>query len=131
MIKEGFIAVGYQDKERVRPALDVIARVLEAYGVKPVLCVDDPGFDPESMKEVLEKVVACDVFIAEGSRKRIGVGIEAGTAYCNSKRIIYVHQRDAEESKTLRGISDHEIVYDSAEDLGRQLHELLGILIGR
>ena len=77
------------------------------------------------MPKVLERVQGCRVFIAEGSRKRIGVGIEAGVAYSQSIPIIYVHRPEAEESMTLRGISSYEIVYESPEDLGEQLDELL------
>ena len=91
-IEKGFIAVGYQDKKNVRPALDVISNVLFQHGMTPVLCVDDLQMeDPEvSMKQVLETVVQCDLLIVEGSRKRIGVGIEAGVAYSHGKIIIYL-----------------------------------------
>lgn len=129
-VEKGFIAVGYQDKENVRPALDVISDVLSQHGMTPVLCVDDLQMeDPEvSMKQVLERVVQCRLIIVEGSRKRIGVGIEAGVAYSHGKTIIYTHERNVEVSKTLRGISDYEIVYDSSEHLRAQLDQLLTAL---
>lgn len=127
MGKEGFIAVGYQDKDNVRTALDAISQALEKHGITPVLCVDDEALsDPAgSMPEVLKRVQRSVVFIAEVSRKRIGVGIEAGVAYCHGIPIVYVYRSGVEESMTLRGISNHEIVYESPKHLGEQLDEFL------
>ena len=80
------------------------------------------------MQEALKLIDASELLIAEMTYKPIGVGAEVGYAKGKGKKIIYIHQQGSEVSRTVRGISDFVIAYDSIDDLILKLDEVVAKL---
>jgi nucleoside 2-deoxyribosyltransferase len=77
----------------------------------------------------MDDIRRCDIFIAETSKKGIGIGVEAGYAKAKGKPVIYIRQKDAEHSTTVGGISDFQIFYVDTIDLRIQLAKIINSII--
>ena len=107
----------------------MINDALKFFTVKPFVFVDNFSFSPlqerEMMQHAFEEIDKCGLLIAETSDKAIGIGIEVGYAKAKNKPVIYLRNKNAEHSTTVAGASDYKIIYNDADDLSKQLSEVL------
>ena len=109
--------------------LDALKAVLTDHDIEPRVFVDFYHFDVTDadimMATVRDEIARCDFLIAEVSDKAIGVGVEVGYALGLGKPVVYMRQLDAEHSTTVAGMSTHQIIYESIDDMTHQLSALL------
>jgi 2'-deoxynucleoside 5'-phosphate N-hydrolase len=126
---KAYISISYQRRRSLNTAITAIMSVLEDHHIEPYVFVDHFKFDESQEEEMMRMALAelekCDILIAETSHKGIGIGIEAGYAKAKNKPVIYLRHKEAEHSTTLSGLSDHRIIYRSAEDLQQQLKDVV------
>jgi nucleoside 2-deoxyribosyltransferase len=124
-----YISIGYQQQSKKREEVEAIKAVLKDFAIEPTVFVDDYTFESSQQNEMMAAALAaiyrCDLLIADGSEKAIGIGIEAGYAKAAAIPVIYLRQAAAEASTTLGGIADYTLVYADPSDLKRQLYDLL------
>ena len=122
---KAYISISYQRRRSLNTAITAIMSVLEEHQIESFVFVDHYKFEEthedEMMRAALAELDQCDILIAETSHKGIGIGIEAGYAKAKNKPVIYLRHKEAEHSTTLSGLSDHRVIYKSAEDLQQQL----------
>lgn len=80
---------------------------------------------PDKTKNSKEVIRTSDVVIADVSIRSIGIGMELGWADAFEKRIILIHQKEAQLSKYLKLLTEEIISYESSQDLVRQLEQIL------
>lgn len=123
-----YIAISYSKRNELAEELTAIREALLASGIKPFVFTEQFQFSPvqekEMMQEAMRQIDAADLLIAETSDKAIGIGIEAGYAKAKGKPVIYLRNTKADHSSTLSGISDYAFIYNSTEDLKKQLAKL-------
>ena len=126
---KAYISISYQRRRSLNTAITAIMSVLEDHQIEPYVFVDHFKFDESQEEEMMRMALAelekCDILIAETSHKGIGIGIEAGYAKAKNKPVSYLRHKEAEHSTTLSGLSDHRIIYRSAEDLQQQLKDVV------
>lgn len=81
--------------------------------------------EKELMERALGKIDESDIIILESSQASFGVGIEGGFAFSKGKKIISASKEGAEVSNTIKGISDHFLIYTDFEDLSDKLRHVL------
>ena len=121
-----FIGVKYE-KERLDLIPD-IKRVIEGLGHEPYCFATDAEKTEdakEMMKLAFNKIDEADVVLLEASESSFGVGIEAGYAFSKGKKIISIAKDVTEASKTIKGVSNHYLVYKDFEDLKEKLRKVL------
>jgi nucleoside 2-deoxyribosyltransferase len=122
---KAYISISYQRRRSLNTAITAIMSVLEEHQIESFVFVDHYKFEEthedEMMRAALAELDQCDILIAETSHKGIGIGIEAGYAKAKNKPVVYLRHKEAEHSTTLSGLSDHRVIYKSAEDLQQQL----------
>jgi len=120
-----FLSISYDAREALAPEIEAIADTISQAGYVPKVFINyyqfTPGGEKKMMQQSYDDIAACHIFIAEVSDKAIGVGIEAGIARALGKPIIYLLKKGHPYSKTVGGIADHYIVYDSIEQLRGEL----------
>ncbi len=128
MNRTAYIAISYSKRNELAEELTAIKEALLASGIKPFVFTEQFQFSPvqekEMMQEAMRQIDAADLLIAETSDKAIGIGIEAGYAKAKGKPVIYLRNTKADHSSTLSGISDYAVIYNSTEDLKKQLAKL-------
>lgn len=128
MNRTAYIAISYSKRNELAEELTAIREALLASGIKPFVFTEQFQFSPlqekEMMQEAMRQIDAADLLIAETSDKAIGIGIEAGYAKAKGKPVIYLRNTKADHSSTLSGISDYAVIYNSTEDLKKQLAKL-------
>ena len=76
------------------------------------------------MEKAIQKIRESDVVLLEASEGSFGVGVEAGYAFAESKKIITIFNRAGDGSRTLEGISGHYLSYKDIPDLSEKLKEI-------
>ncbi len=126
---KAYISISYQRRRSLNTAITAIMSVLEEHQIESFVFVDHYKFEEthedEMMRAALAELDQCDILIAETSHKGIGIGIEAGYAKAKNKPVVYLRHKEAEHSTTLSGLSDHRVIYKSAEDLQKQLASVI------
>jgi 2'-deoxynucleoside 5'-phosphate N-hydrolase len=124
-----YISISYSKRNFLQNELDAIADALKKNSISPFVFVDNFSFSPEQENEMMQQAFAeidkCNLLIAETSDKAIGIGIELGYAKAKNKPVIYLRNKNAEHSTTATGTSDYKIIYNDADDLRKQLSEVL------
>jgi nucleoside 2-deoxyribosyltransferase len=124
-----YISISFSKRDKLRPELDTIMRVLKNFNLAPFLFVDNYRFDPAQeqvmMQQTMKDIDQSTMLIAETSDKAIGIGVEVGYAKAKGKPIIYIRSSAAEHSTTVAGISDFQIIYADLDDLQQQLKEVI------
>ncbi len=124
-----YISISYQKRRSLNTAITAIMTVLEEHQIESLVFVDQHKFEPEQEQEMMQAAIAsleqCDILIAETSHKGIGIGIEAGYAKAKKKPVVYLRHKESEHSTTLSGVSDYRVIYKSADDLQKQLHNVI------
>jgi 2'-deoxynucleoside 5'-phosphate N-hydrolase len=120
-----YISISYNKRKLLEPALTAIVDTLKAFKIRSFVFTDKYRFDSsqerQMMLQAMEHIDNSDFLIAETSDKAIGIGVEAGYAKAINKPIIYVRCSNAEQSTTLSGISDYQVIYENEWDLKTQL----------
>lgn len=126
---QAYIAISYNKRIQLQPALNAIKEVLNQYSITPFVFVDHYNFNSTQEKEMMQAAFAeiekCDLLIAEVSDKAIGIGIEVGYAKAKNKPVIYLRHVAAEHSTTASGTSDYIVIYSDDADLKKQLFQLV------
>ena len=124
-----YIAVSYSKRKILQKELEALAQVLNEFSITPFIFVDKYNFtsseEDEMMQQAFTEINKCGLLIAEISDKAIGIGIELGYAKAMNKPVIYLRNKNAEHSTTAAGASDYKIIYTDADDLSKQLSEVL------
>ena len=124
-----YISISYSKRKFLQTELDAIADTLNLFSIIPFVFVDNFSFSPvqenEMMQQAFTELDKCGLLIVETSDKAIGIGIEAGYAKAKNKPVIYLRNKNAEHSTTVAGASDYKIIYNNADDLSKQLSEVL------
>jgi hypothetical protein len=76
-----------------------------------------------SSKEFFQN--SCDLLLVEGSRPKLGVGIEVGWADAFDVPIFTLYQEGAKQSTSLNSMSSVIVGYESSDDLISKLEPLL------
>lgn len=132
MNKQAFLSISYDNKVKLGKEIDKIVSVLTRNGFDTIVFVQKYSYSPSQekkmMRKALEEIDKCDIFLAEVSKKAIGVGIEIGYAKALSKPILYLKTIDSDYSTTVAGVADEIISYTNLDNLDRLLAKaLLGI----
>jgi len=126
---QAYIAVSYNKRKILQKELDALSQALNEFSITPFIFVDKYNFtssqENEMMLQAFTEIDKSGLLIAETSDKAIGIGIELGYAKAKNKLIIYLRNKDAEHSTTAAGASDYKIIYSDADDLSKQLSEVL------
>ncbi|GAB5491885.1 MAG: hypothetical protein Phog2KO_21000 [Phototrophicaceae bacterium] len=129
-----FISVSYKNRQNVDNAIKKIISVLDDFGIKVNVFVDNYTFqqneEDEMMKASCRDIAQSDFVIAEASHKAVGLGVEVGYAVGLGKPVIYLRQENSEHSTTVAGISTYKIIYKTADDMDKQLREILQEIAG-
>ena len=124
-----FISVSYDKRKDADDAIQKIVSVLADLGIKANVFVDNYDFaldeEDEMMQISCHDIAQSDFVIAEVSHKAVGLGVEVGYAIGLGKPVIYLRHADAEHSKTVAGISSYKIIYETLEDIDKQLREII------
>lgn len=122
---KAYIATSFSNRQDDEAIINCIINTLTNLEIQPFVFVDAKPFPAEQEKEMMEAAMKamddCEILIANGSHKAVGVGIEAGYAKAKGKMVVYIRSIVAEHSTTLSGISDHQIVYESLDELAMLL----------
>ena len=125
-----YISISYNKRKFLQNELDAIADALKLFSIMPFVFVDNFSFSPKQENEMMQQAFTeldkCGLLIAETSDKAIGIGIEVGYTKAKNKPVIYLRNKNAEHSTTVAGASDYKIIYSDADDLSKQLSEVLG-----
>lgn len=126
---KAYIATSFSNRQIDSAIINYIVSVLDNFKIEPLIFVDAYSFSAEQEKEMMQAAMNaiddCEILIANGSHKAVGVGIEAGYAKAKGKFVIYIRSKQAEHSTTLSGISDHQIMYENFDELKLKLHHAL------
>ena len=120
----------------LRPSLDDIVaqltRVCLAFGIELIVFTDRFQFTTHQEREMMQMAFAeierCDLLIAKGSKKAIGIGIEAGYARGIGKLVWYMHAAGTAHSTTLAGTAQKTFVYRDTADMADQIRKELNII---
>ena len=82
------------------------------------------GEEREMMVQAFKEIEASDFFIAEVTKKAIGVGVEVGYARAINKPIIYLRRKGSSYSTTVAGSSDYCIEYESEKQLIKEIKSI-------
>ncbi|HEV7330543.1 MAG TPA: nucleoside 2-deoxyribosyltransferase [Flavisolibacter sp.] len=128
-VLKAYISLSYHKRQDLEQEVRTIKETLLGFAILPFVFVDNYHFHPseerQMMQQALQDIDDCDILLAETSDKGIGIGIEAGFAKAKNKPVIYMRQKKAAHSTTVSGISDFQIVYESSNDLQKQLSAVL------
>lgn len=87
--------------------------------------VDQYSFAADQEKEMMQTAFTaidnCAYFVAELSKKAIGVGVEVGYAFAKKKPIVYLKKKEAPYSTTVAGCANFIIEYEEIKDTFPQL----------
>lgn len=126
---KAYIATSYSNRQHESDIINCIVSTLANLQIQSLIFVDAYAFSAYQEKEMMEAAMKaiddCEILIANGSQKAVGVGIEAGYAKAKGKSVIYIRSKYDDHSTTLSGISDHQIVYESLDELVLLLHHVL------
>lgn len=126
---KAYISISYQHRQSSEEIIAAIKQTLAQFNILPFVFVDQYNFPLNEEKEMMEQAVKdiedCDLFIAETSKKAIGIGVEAGYAKAKNKPVIYLRNQTAEHSTTVAGISDFQVIYKDEAALKKLLAEVL------
>lgn len=126
---KAYIATSFSNRQNDESIINCIVRTLDNLQIQPLVFVNTYLFSAAKEKEMMEAAMKaiddCEILIANGSHKAIGVGIETGYAKAKGKLAIYIRPKQAAHSTTLSGICDHQIVYESLDELSLLLHHAL------
>ena len=124
-----YIATSFSNRLNDESIINCIVHTLDNLQIQPLVFVDTYSFSATQEKEMMvaamKAIDDCEILIANGSHKAVGVGIEAGYAKAKGKLVIYIRSNLSAHSTTLSGISDKQIVYESLDDLALLLQHAL------
>ena len=121
-----FLAIKY-NKDSLELVPDIKGIIEKSEHTIYCFATDEPYIKDtkEMMRKAFEKIDESDLVIVESSNIAFGVGIEAGYAFAKNKKIITIVNKSAENSSTLKGISESYIIYSDFTDLKIQLQKYL------
>ncbi|MEL6675280.1 MAG: hypothetical protein AAFR61_23935 [Bacteroidota bacterium] len=124
-----YLAIARSYRPTFETAYQELRKVLQEHNFGLFSFVDEYLFSPGRERLMMEtaeaEIASCSLFIAEGSKKAIGVGIETGMAKSRNIPIIYIRQRGTPFSTTLEGCAQISLVYDDPADLTEKIRVLL------
>ncbi len=122
---KAYIATSFSNRQGDKAIINCIVNTLTNLQIQTFVFVDVYSFSAEQEKEMMQTAMkaidGCEILIADGSHKAVGVGIEAGYAKAKNRQVIYIRPKETEHSTTLSGLSDVSIVYDNLNELEKQL----------
>ena len=87
-----------------------VEKDLEKYGSVNLL-------EQELMKKTFEVISKSDIVLIDLTEKGVGLGIECGYAYANNKPIYIIARKGIEISKTITGIANKIVSYETNIDI--------------
>ena len=122
-----FLAAKYFGKAQQSQLVDAIKETVEQMGHEIYSFLDEGHIvdENEMTSKMLSELDACDALLIEGSETSFGIGIEAGYARAKGKKVYVVHDDSMEESRTLKGVSDVYLKYNSVDELKVALSTIL------
>ena len=73
--------------------------------------------EQELMKKTFEVISKSDIVLMDLTEKGVGLGIECGYAYANNKPIYIIAKKGIEISKTIMGIANKIVSYETNIDI--------------
>jgi 2'-deoxynucleoside 5'-phosphate N-hydrolase len=107
-----FIEKLYYDFMRIGIDLYCVEKELEKYGSVHLL-------ENELMLKTFEVIDKSDIVLIDITEKGVGLGIECGYAYANKKPIYLIAKKGVEISKTIKGIANNIVYYETNNDIIR------------
>jgi nucleoside 2-deoxyribosyltransferase len=130
---KAYISISYNKRKSMNAEINAIKETLIIHKIIPLVFVDEFKFNSAQEKEMMQQAMQLidnsDVLIAEVSDKAIGIGIEVGYAKAKGKPVIYLRNEDAENSTTVSGISDFQILYNDVIELKQLLSEVISKIV--
>ncbi|MFA5877766.1 MAG: nucleoside 2-deoxyribosyltransferase [Candidatus Staskawiczbacteria bacterium] len=120
--------IGIKYKKESMDLIPQIKDIIKSLGHESYCFATDAGNienEKEMMKMAFEKIEESDVVLLESSGFSFGVGIEAGYAFAKGKKIITIVKDTEETSNTLKGVSDHYVMYKNFEELEEKIRAVL------
>lgn len=119
-----FLAIKYYEDMRNKNLIEKICSSLESKNLNVFAFarnIQNYGPCKLSGKEVMDiafdKIKHSDAFVIDASELSIGIGVEAGVAYCNNIPIFVIAQKNAYVSESIKGIARECFRYDVPEDI--------------
>ena len=116
---KAFLAIKYYDDMRNKETIESIVNTLKKANIdvfafaKNIQNYEPCGFTPqETMEMCFSEIEKSDIFIIEASEPSIGIGVEAGWAYCHDIPIYLIAKKDNEVSNSIKGIAKKVIFYN-------------------
>ena len=117
-----FLSIKYYEDMRNKKHIENICNTLEKIEVF-VFARDAQQYKPcnllpsEIMEIAFKEIKSSDVLIIDASKLSIGIGIEAGYAYCNNIPIYMIANKESEVSGSIKGISSKILFYDDISEI--------------
>lgn len=132
-MKSAYLGISLSNRPHLDPVIEAIRKVLQNHNIELWVFVDQYRFaadeEQKMMQQAFHDIDKTDFFIAEMSKKAVGVGIELGYAFAKKKPIIYLKEKDTPYSTTTRGCATYFIDYQGIEQLSIQLHKTIETLL--
>ena len=91
---KAYIATSFSNRLNDESIINCIVHTLDNLQIQPLVFVDTYSFSATQEKEMMvaamKAIDDCEILIANGSHKAVGVGIEAGYAKAKGKLVTYV-----------------------------------------
>ena len=121
---KAFLAVKYYDDMRNKDLIETICSRLTRQNIKVFAFARNiQNYKPctmsgsEVMKIAFNEIKSSDIFIIDASELSIGIGIEAGVAYCNNIPIYLLANTNSYVSNSIRGIAKKSFFYNDISDI--------------
>ena len=121
---KAFLAIRYYEDMRNKNLIESICKSFESRNIEMFAFVRDiQKYDANSfsgqnvMKIAFEEIKKSDIFIIDASEMSIGIGLEAGVAYCSNIPIYLIAKKDCYVSNSIKEIEKKSYFYSSPEEL--------------
>ena len=121
---KAFLAIKYYDDMRNKGLIESICKNFESQKMdvfafaRNIQKYDANSFSGQNvMKIAFEEIKKTDIFIIDASEMSIGIGLEAGVAYCNNIPIYLIARKGCYVSNSIREIAKKSYFYSSPEEL--------------
>ncbi len=127
---KAFLSIKYHTDAANQEKIQDIVEVLEESGFE-VSCMTTKDYNrdeemeaEELMKETFEEIDSSDLMFVDLTEKGVGLGIETGYARSQGIPVYTIADKGSDISKTLEGISEEIIEYESPGDLADKLKRI-------
>lgn len=121
---KAFLAIKYYEDMRNKNLIESICKSFESRNIETFAFARNiQKYDAKSflgqnvMETAFEEIKKSDIFIIDASEMSIGIGLEAGVAYCNSVPIYLIAKKDCYVSNSIKEIAKKSYFYSSPEEL--------------